>query len=161
MECGGKEYKGDRSMKRAVLLWMVSVLAVLAGDLSQDLVCRMVEQRDIESMMGTTFKYEKVGKIAFPHTSYCEYGNGVLPKVSIYYYNTKNSVNMYDKTKEIKGLHFPAQAVFVPDSGDVVQIVSQTEKGTLSFVFNDGIKEQDEHYQKALLLIDQLSKKFP
>jgi hypothetical protein len=148
-------------MKRAVWLWMVSALAVLAGELSQDMVCKIVEQRDAESMMGTKFKYERVGTIAFPHTSYCEYGNGILPKLTIYYYKTKNSVNMYDKTKEIKGLHFPAQAVFVPSNGDVVQIVSQTEEGTLSFVFSDGIKENDIRYQRALKLIDTLSKKFP
>jgi hypothetical protein len=148
-------------MKRAVLLWVASVLAVLAGELSQDMVCKIVEQRDAESMMGMKFKYERAGTIAFPHTSYCEYGNGVLPKLTIYYYKTKNSVNMYDRTKEIKGLHFPAQAVFVPSNGDVVQIVSQTEEGTLSFVFSDGIKENDIRYQRALKLIDTLSKKFP
>jgi len=147
-------------MKKTVLIFIISAM-VFANEMSLDMVCNNVEQHDVEAMMGKTFKYERVGKMTFPHTSYCEYGNSVLPEVTIYYYKTKSNVNVYDKTKEIKGLHFPVQAVFVPSSGDVVQIVSRTKEGTLSFVFNNGIKEGDAHYKKALELIDKLSKQFP
>ncbi len=137
------------------------MVPIFANEVNLDYVCKNVEKSAVEALMGIKLKYEKVGKMEFPNTSYCEYGNGVLPKLSIYYYKTKNSVNMYEKTKEIKGLNFPVQVVFVPSSGNVVQIVSQTKEGTLSFVFNDGIKEGDIRYTRALELIDTLNKKFP
>ena len=115
-------------------------------------------------MLGVTFAHENAGKLPIepPYdVSFCEYVNRVLPEFSIYYYKTENSVNIYDRTKEIKGLDFEAVAVFAPDSKNIVQIVGDTKEGKLSFLFTNGIEESDEHYKKALKLMKKLIKVFP
>jgi len=147
-------------MKKIFLTLTVFTALLTAG---ADLVCQKVKKEEVATVMGHPMKYARVGKHPFPKTIYCEYGGGVLPEVSIYYFSDPDSYGsaaMYEKTKPISGLNPPAKVVYVPSSGDVVQLLGQTPKGVISIVFLNGIKEGSEAYHKAVKLLEDVRGRF-
>ncbi len=161
-----------------ILLWLTIVAALTVSgcgntapkealqeqNLSRNYVCDHVKKKDVEAMMETTFSYAEVGKHDFPNTRYCLYGNGPVSDVHLYYFTEPGSYDsapMYEQTKPISGLGFEAKKVFVPSSGDIVQILGRTDAGVLSMVFTNGIKDQGEIYHNAIGLLAKLVKVFP
>ena len=147
-------------MRRILLTATILTVLLTAGS---DLVCQKVKKEEVAGVMGHPMNYARVGKHPFPNAVYCEYGAGVLPEVSIYYFNDPDSYGsaaMYEKTKPISGLNPPAKAVYVPSSGDVVQLLGQTPDGAISIVFLNGIKEGSEAYRRAVKLLEDVRKRF-
>jgi hypothetical protein len=147
-------------MKKIFLTLTVFTVLLTAGS---ELVCQKVKKEEVATVIGHPMNYARVGKHPFPNAVYCEYGDGVLPEVSIYYFSDPDSYGsaaMYEKTKPISGLNPPAKAVFVPSSGDVVQLLGQTPDGAISIVFLNGIKEGGEAYRRAVKLLEDMKKRF-
>ena len=138
---------------------------IFANTLALDLVCKKVPKSDIEEVMQTKYKTARVGKLPFtpPYdVSFCEYTNGVLAEVSIYYYY-KSGSKVYppdSKVEELKGLKFPAKVVFT-SKGDVFEIIGDTKEGSkVMFVFAKEIKKDGKRYKEALKLLEKLVKEF-
>ena len=147
-------------MEKIILSLLVAVSLTPASQ--KGLVCQKISKEEVASVIGHPMEYARVGKHLFPNTVYCEYG-GVLPEVSIYYFNTPesyDSASMYEKSKPISSLKPQAKAVFVPSSGDVVQLLGRTPKGAVSIVFLNGIKEKSETYRKAVKLLEDVRGRF-
>jgi len=150
-------------MTKLVLLSVLSGF-ILANSLPLDMVCNKVTKLEIEQIMGIKYKKAKIGKLPFepPYDiSFCEYSNGVLPEVSLYYYY-KGDSNVYppnSKVQELDGLKFKARAVFTK-SGDIYEIIGDTKDGKLLFVFKDGIKKGSSQYKKTLNLLEKLVAEF-
>jgi len=148
-------------MGKIILALLVAVSLIPASE--KGLVCQKISKEEIAGVMGHPMKYARVGKHPFPNAVYCEYGGGVLPEVSIYYFDDPGSYDsaaMYEKTKPIPSLAFPALAVYVPSSDDVVQLLGRTLKGAVSIVFLNGIKEKSETYRKAVKLLEDVRGRF-
>ncbi len=138
---------------------------ILANSLPIGLVCKKVSKDEVQKALNTTFKSIKPTKLPFepPYNfSGCEYSNSVLPEVSINYYY-KSSANVYppdSKVKELKGLNFPARAVFAKN-GDIFEIIGDTKEGSkILIVLNSGIKESSKEYNNTLKLLEKLVKEF-
>jgi hypothetical protein len=146
---------------------LLSILSgfLLANSFALDMGCKKVNKKEVEEILGVNFKSATVGKLPFeaPYdVSFCEYKNGVLPEFSIYYFGNQESYNTvispFNSKKKLSNLEFDAQIALTPKKKKVVQLVAKTKKGVLSFIFANGIK--DNNYTKALNLITSLRDKF-
>jgi len=139
--------------------------SVFANNLPSNLVCKKVKKTDVEAMAGVKFKKAQIGKIPFkvPYdVSFCNYINSAITEFSIYYFKGQESYNTIiaqnNKEKKLKKLDFEAKVVITPKDGKIVQLIAKTKRGVLSFVFLNGIK--DNNYTKALNLMKKLRGKF-
>ncbi len=146
-----------------ILIFLAVSVLVFANSFSPDLVCGKVKKSDVEKALDRRFKIAKPVKLPIEPSydvSGCAYINKVLPEFSIYYYGGADSFDScippFDTTKEIKGAGFKAVLVINPEDKKITQIVGQTKKGVISFVFGEGISD----YKKAFEFMKKLRGEF-
>jgi hypothetical protein len=137
--------------------------SIFANSFDIDLVCKNVKKSDVEEMLGKKFKIVTPVKLPI-NPSYdvsgCDYINKVVPEFSIYYYggteNFNSCIPPFYKVKEIKDAPFKAVLVLSEEDNKIFQIVGETKKGVLSFIFSDGIDD----YKKAFEFMKKLREVF-
>jgi hypothetical protein len=137
--------------------------SIFANSFDIDLVCKNVKKSDVEEMLGKKFKISRPVKLPI-NPSYdvsgCEYTNKLLAQFSIYYYGKGNSfescIPPFYKVKEIKDAPFKAVLVMSEEDNKIFQIVGETKKGVLSFIFSDAIDD----YKKAFEFMKKLREIF-
>jgi len=142
-----------------ILIFLIVSVVAFANSFDINLVCNKVKKSDVEKLLNKKFKTVKPVKLPIEpqyDVSGCEYTNKTLAELSIYYYggaeNFNSCIPPFYETKELKDAPFKAVLVISSEDKKIFQLVGQTKKGVLSFVFSEGIDD----YKQPLELMKKL-----